>query len=498
MTVPSRQRQVWSLALALLLGVASFGFSPARAEPPQPNGAQAVAACDDVIGGIPQAGGRACRGFESVIWNAADACRSRVPLSPEDCAHVDGRVVAESEMQAYEASWVHRALVLQRGLDDGVPMRRALWPHTHNAFNAFAYEPTLTGLDANQVYSMRDQLRMDIRAIEMDVHWAPSIHGSSATGGKAVVLCHGRTDSTPVAKVHTGCSNDPPFVTGLVELKGWLSEAGNGDEIVLLYLQNELEGDPAAHDEATALIAAELGDLVYRPPTGSPCASVPLDVSRAAIRATGARVLVVGNCGPGAWGTWVHQRGPQWNEANSAMGDDYAGAGCAAERTAVGYDSRFVRRYEDSTRVSYWADRGGQVTIAETGRMVRCGVHMVGFDQLVPDDPRLAALVWSWAEGEPAVSGDCAAARAGDARFVARSCTESHPALCQTATGDWAVTSVPSTWDLAGAACASEFPWSTFSVPANGYEHSLVAAVASAADTWVAYARAGTTWSPSN
>jgi hypothetical protein len=40
--------------------------------------------------------------------------------------------------------------------------------------------------------------------------------------------------------------------------------------------------------------------------------------------------------------------------------------------------------------------------------MARCGVDLLGLDQLAPNDPRLAALVWSWAVGQPDESGKCA------------------------------------------------------------------------------------------
>ena len=137
-------------------------------------GAPAVArAVDD--------GGRADRTVQSVQWGTAAACRTPLreapdPSTPEACAAVDGRPVSEAQMKTYESSWVHRALSLQRGLDEGAPLAEEQLPHTHNSFNASSYSlgstsyyPTLTNQDPNQVYSLTDQLRMDVRAIEIDV-----------------------------------------------------------------------------------------------------------------------------------------------------------------------------------------------------------------------------------------------------------------------------------------------------------------------------------------
>lgn len=487
-----------ALAAGLLAGA---GPSVVRADDPvEPNGATLAEECKATVGQVPEVGGRACRFGESVGWNLADLCRSHTSSSAHDCSRFDGRVVSEAEMAAYEASWVHRALALQRGLDDQVALRRTQWLHTHNSFNAFAYDATVTGLDSNHVYSIRDQLRMGARAIEMDIHWVPSVFGSLDTGGRAVTLCHGQTTDTPVAAVHVGCTNDRPFAHGLAELRHWLDQPENRHEVVMLYLQNELDGDPVAHDKAVTTIEAHLGDLVYRPPAGEPCAPLPLDQTKVDMRATGGRVLLVGNCGPGAWGTLVHQRGPHWDEAASDPGDDYAPDGCAAERESGAYDSTFVRRYEDATIVSYWMGAHREVTTSETGRMVACGVNWIGFDMLEPGDPRLEAMVWSWAPDQPASRWKCAVARPGDGRFETRSCGVQRAAACRTAEGVWAVTTTRQSFAAAGDACAEEFPGSVFGVPANGYEHGLLVAARSSSpehavkDVFVAYSRSAGDW----
>src|SRR5205823_607369 len=229
----------------------------------------------------------------------------------------DGRTISEARMKAYDSSWTHRALSLQRGLDAAVPLAQEQMPHTHNSFNASSYTlgstsyyPTLTNQDPNQVYSITDQLRMDVRAIEIDLHWWPSPFGNASTGGKWVTMCHG--DSSVVNGVHVGCSWDRPFQDGLAEVKAWL--VAHPDQVILLYLENQLVDEHGynaqGQDVAAQLIAAGLGDLVYRPPAGQPCADMPLGVSRADILAGGHQVLIVGNCGAGGtWGTWAHERG---------------------------------------------------------------------------------------------------------------------------------------------------------------------------------------------
>ena len=392
-------------------------------------------------------------------------------LSAEICKAIDDRVVAEAKVAAYEASWTHRALGLQRRLDDGAPLLDALVPHTHNSFNAPAYAPTVSNLDPNQLYTVTDQLRMDMRGIELDLHWHLG----------RVVVCHGQPVAVGPTAVHAGCSVDRPLAEALREIRVWLD--ANPTEVLLLYLENNLDGAPAAHDAAATALASELGSRVLPTPAGQPCAPMPLAMSRDSIRATGARVLIVGNCGPGGWGTFVHERGPQWDESGLGHGEDYS---CEADRAAVDYSTHWIRRYEDSTWLSAMVGGGGDNTVTETAAMVRCGVNMPGFDQLHPEDPRLAALVWSWAEGEPAAAG--CAYQGPDARWRSGGCEQVRPFACQTAAGDWTVTSVASTWADGEVACIVEFPGSTFAAPPNGWQNHLIreAADPSGPEVWLA------------
>src|SRR5207244_5206751 len=51
---------------------------------------------------------------------------------------------------------------------------------------------------------------------------------------------------------------------------------------------------------------------------------------------------------------------------------------------------------------------GGRVTPDDAHTMVRCGVNLIGLDNLRPFDPRLLAEIWSWASNEPSAAGYCA------------------------------------------------------------------------------------------
>jgi len=430
------------------------------------------------------------RGIEQFQRGLAAGCRTPLreapdPAAPEACAPIDGRAISEAQMQAYEASWTHRALSLQRGLDDNVALDQQQLPHTHNSFNANSYKlgstsyyPTVTNQDPNQAYSLTDQLRMDIRALEIDLHWWPSPFGNAATGGKWVTMCHGDSGQAQ-GYVHIGCSWDRPFQDGLTELRTWLD--AHKDQTILLYLENQLLDQNGynhqAQDLAARLIDEGLGSRVYRPTgaAGSTCADLPIDLTRAQMRAAGAQVLLVGNCGVGgAWGSWVHEREPYWDEHGNPS--TYGDTDCTADRNAHANGRVFRRVFEDSTWLTAELNGGkNDLSTPETvARMTRCGVNIMGLDQLTPQDPRLKSLVWSWAENQPAANAGTCAHQGSDGRFYNADCSAKKHFACVDGAGGWQVTSGTGKWDKVNDKCSTEFPGSHFGVPANGLQNQLL------------------------
>ena len=482
-----------------LAAIVALGLTPviARADDaPQPNGGQLVDACRSSIGDTPELGNRACRSVEAETNGFAAYCRKQPNADPDVCARFSGRVVSQAKVDAYEKSWTHRALGLQRDLDDAAPLLDEMVIHTHNSFNSSSYPTTVTNQDPNQLYGLANQLRMDIRFLELDLHWVPSIYGTPATGGYAVTLCHGTGEQAGPTTVHVGCSNDRPFTDGLAEVRMWMD--ANPHEVVFLYLENQLFGNPTAHDLATAAIKKYLGDLVLTTPPGKPCASMPLSTSRAAMRAAGKRVLIVGNCGPGAWGTFVYERGPTWDESDEGQGNTYPAFPKGLDlRTTYHYDTHWMRWYEDSTWLAAMSGGGGFSTADEITSMVKCGVQMPGMDQAAPDDGRLTAYVWSWATDQPAGPGQCAA-QGTDARFRATTCGPSLPFACVDGAGVWRVTAASGPWGNGFAACQRQYPGSRFGVPPNGYRNELLrqARPASASGVWLNYHAVGGGWVP--
>jgi hypothetical protein len=480
------RRRATGAVVALTVVLVAVVGSPAAAqdddgdEIPAPGRALAEVCLEGPVVEVPEAGPRACKNIDSGAVLLALLC-AETPMSPAQCsALTDGRDVDPASIDEFEAGWVHRALRLQSRLDLAEPWLRTLVPHTHNAGNSTAYDPSVSTADPNQRFSITDQLRMGSRGIELDLHWTFHPTGTPETTGRAVVDCHGRSEGVGPLRVHVGCSVDRLAEQNLAEVGDFLRAPGNEREVVLLYLENQLDGDPRAHDLAVEAIERQLGDLVARP-AGDGCTPMPMDESRADVLAAGHQVLIVGNCGPGAWTSWVHERGPRWSEGSNTAGYPDAPA-CEALRpeTARDYEGRFIRTWEDQTWLSAMVGTPSDITPAEARAMVRCGVNMIGFDRLLPDDGRLEALVWSWAPHEPTPDGGRCAAWGDDARFRAAACHEPRPFTCRDGDGGWLVTTEAGPWSAGFATC--EALGATFAVPPTGWDNEVLRRSAGDAD----------------
>ena len=451
------RRWLWPALLALAL----FTSAPAAQAGPLTDTCRGV---DDVLYAP-------CRGGEQAVSYVSNTAG----LSPVD-------------VTPHEGSWLSRALRLQYDLAGDMALRNAPWVGTHNSFNSVAeMGPTLSDLDANQQLTLVDQLRMDVRSLELDVHWFPSL---AAAGARAPVVCHARGAD----QAHAGCSIEKTLDVTLQPVARWLAD--HPDQVLLLYLEDHLE-NAQGYGAGAAAVEAQLGDLLYRPPSGgAACDALPLEVTRDQVLAAGKQVLVVSDCGVGA--AW-HAVAFDWSsheESGPAGFQDFPDCGPDFDRDT--YESQIVRFFEDSTALSAGvATLGGEpvdegITPAVAARMARCGVDLTGLDQLLPGDGRLDALVWSWERDEPAAdSGDCAVQAPGG-RWHARDCGEFHPVACRASDGTWSVTGPPVQAAGADAACAAT--GTEHAVPRTGFENELLELAAGGGEVWLGQRRDGDGW----
>lgn len=438
------------LVLLVLLVVPSVATA-------QPAGPVSEGAVTDTCRDLPTLPQQACDTVRSATHGVASVCR-RAGV-PEACTPLNGQEISRARVEAHAASPTAAAHDLQRRLQEDTPLRHATFVATHNSYNSYAYRPTPSRMDANQTYSLTDQLDMDVRRLELDVHTWTDV----TTGQQAPILCHATDDPRP----HTGCTAEMTLTDGLVEIDAWLD--AHPDEIVMLRVETHLDG-AAGYDQAAAAVTEVIGDHLFLPPATGTCTPLDLDLTRADVRAAGAQVMMISDCGQGS--TW---QPIVWDDdavrvESTVRAQDFTYPTCAGiprttPQAEVSYDTRWIRFYDDATLLSSMVSFGGtaprRATPADAREWTRCGVNQPAFDHLTPTDGRLAALVWTWAEGEGTTdpAEGCAAVRATDGLLEQLPCADAEalPELCRSTAGT--LTVVPS--------CG---PDTTIDVPRNGYE----------------------------
>ena len=464
--------------LSLLLAGALAG--PAHAGPLK----------EECMGVEPRLGGP-CRGAEVIATQVSASCRYAGLLPEEQCATPVTPRVSKRLIREYEDSWLHRTLSFQYELAAPLPLVNAPWIGTHNSFNSASEPFTVSGMDSNQQVSLTDQLRMDVRSLELDAHYVPG-----AGGGRTPVLCHGRGSG----ELHAGCTTERPMAERIDEIAGWLER--HPRQVLLLYVEDHLEG-VEGHDAAARILRDRLGSMIYAPGgDGAACREMPLDLSVARVRRGGAQVILLGSCGEGA--QWRQLSfGDAERRANETGGDTAFGPypSCDPARSQAFYDQRFVRYFEDSTGLSagtaFAAGEPPQegLTPEKTAAMIRCGVDLFGFDQLLPDDGRLAALAWSWAPDEPRPGAGRCVVIGADARFRAERCKDRHAFACRDAAGRWSVDRKVARQKARRRKAArrkarrSRCRGATFAVPRRGVEAQRLADAMEAAGVETAWVR---------
>ena len=201
-------------------------------------------------------------------------------------------------------------------------------------------------------------------------------------------------------------------------------------------------------------------------------------------------MILVGNCESG-WSADVFA----WdqNHVESGSTPDYqAFPACDATYARDVYESKLVRYYEDSTFVSSAVDpseaeadyEANSLAPAKVASMTRCGVNLLGMDQILPQDGRLEASVWSWAPGQPKrLQGACTAQRRRDGRWTSRKCRVRLRASCRAAGGTWSLSDSRVRYGAARAACRHE--GKRLKLPRTGYQNELLHQVAGSQAVWI-------------
>jgi hypothetical protein len=429
--------------------------------------------------------------------------------------------VAGAAAPQAEPGWTQRALGIQYEVASDVGWANMPWVGTHNSYNSTAQTGVaLSSNDANQRITNVAQLEAGIRSLELDVHRFPDVSGGPLR------VCHARGAD----QGHFGCTLEKELGPTLEEIVAWLDRPENEDEVLLLYLEDHM-GDAAGYNAAAAVVESELGDRLYEPQDEG-CTEVPATLTRDDVRAAGAQVLIVSDCGPSAATGW-HGVAHNWDshvESRPVGYEDFPT--CGPDYEIAEYESLFVRYYEDRTALTNSVGPPTGVATPDDGidagtaaAMARCGVDLIGLDLLRgPQDRRLEGLVWSWQVNRPrpARKGErnCAVQRrnvevapefgfagesgtgAGDdpptrAAWFDQVCARLHAAACRDAEGAWTILPERSRQSAAKRACEAE--GLVLGTPRTGYESQQLDTALAAADerqAWLGIRRKGAAWRP--
>lgn len=99
----------------------------------------------------------------------------------------------QAARDAYLQSWVHRTARFQDALQDPVPLRETQWLGTHNSFNSLSDSFTVSHADSNQQLSLAQQLDIDVRALELDLHYLPRLEATAPPASPCVTGWDRRT-----------------------------------------------------------------------------------------------------------------------------------------------------------------------------------------------------------------------------------------------------------------------------------------------------------------
>jgi len=244
------------------------------------------------------------------------------------------------------------------------------------------------------------------------------------------------------------------FTDVLTEVKNFLLEPTNLNEIMVLYLDTKFRLSPDQVTDANAVITEVFGSMLWSYQDGN-----PLNHTIKEMLTAGKRVMIENQKDD-----WMHpSEGVPlvftpaiWTHQFSADSFQEFPA-CIIEGDSSWYGSQQVRSLD------------GSFIEAAT----KCGVQVVSADYLNPDDMKF--YVWSWDMDEPKLATGCTA-MLPSGRWGTLDCSTSLPYACQVTASDqdaglkWSV-NLTKTGAWSDSVCADG---STFSAPHNGYANSLL------------------------
>lgn len=371
--------------------------------------------------------------------------------------------------------WIANALTLQEKLDHHVSLGRATFLGTHNSYNAKEYSNNY--FDPNQIHTIYNQLKIGVRAIELDLH----------NVFRSILLCHALSN-------HLGCAvNSRTFEDGLNEILQWLDETKTNPEVLFVYLEDKLD---SLQNVAAGLLWQKLGNYMYKPVGGS-CQPLPFETTKAQILKSGKRVVVITD---GCKNSFFHSLvfGGYGNAMlgypTDSLSEFQNYPACVSNRFSKEiFDNLLVRFFEDRTEVGRIL--GGAQKLIDalvTKNLLNCGANLFGWDLLTLQDARLEASIWSWSLNKPSLNRELDACVKLNNRALMEDsdCQASFRFACRKPNStDWTISSESGPWNQGQQICQKV--GQAFEVPFSAQDNLRLQALRTISDSyiWVNYRR---------
>ncbi|WP_226647584.1 phosphatidylinositol-specific phospholipase C domain-containing protein [Microbulbifer variabilis] len=357
----------------------------------------------------------------------------------------------------FQNSWTGRALDLQRKIDNHTPMSENNILGTHNSYNSEVYRACNFSvgcryLDPQQEYSIKDQLRLGARFIELDVHWTAKME-SLFSYPKRLLLCHGF------------CSlNDKYATEGFNEVKDWLNDSANQDEVIILYIEDHSDGH---HQDLYDQLTSRFGDKIYY---SGGCQSIPTTLTKNQVLAAGKQVVL-------------------WKDGGCS-------GNTSMQNMAFTGLGEIGRVWEDSTTIGTIGEifSGGieRITANDVRNGFALGHNIINLDNMNTSDGRIAAAIWSWDQNEPNnLNNEDCAMQWGNGRWNDSNCSNQYSFACKNITdGSWAATASIGPWAYGSANCQALGSQYAFEVPTNSKDNQALKAAKEATGydkVWINY-----------
>lgn len=361
--------------------------------------------------------------------------------------------------------WGRRVLELQANLDAEVPLAKSLWVGTHNSF---ANPENDSMIDYNHRYSLKNQLRRGVRELVFDVHWYMD----------QMVLCHNNLTEDCLE----GTTGNRKLSNSLDDIKEWLNEANNKDQVVLLKLEMT---DKARRNinKIEHKILGNLGSYVFRADSvgshgdlnsSTGCTAIPSgSLTKKQVLDAGKNVIIFNthSCiSDGGFNNLVFYGDNNLEDVNDVS--KLQGWSGSKQATVISRAKDAMTRDRELSTTN-----NVKMKPSNVADWMRAGLNIFetyGYDasnsswNAEQESPIQAEhMVWSWNTKEPNNyngNEDCAMVTA-NGKLNDWVCSNTIAYACQDEFDNWLVTDTQGAWSGGFAACAAQN--ATFRVPTS-------------------------------